>query len=231
MPLRHYTYKTRRAGHYWCRDPAHLLNSKTQEWSVYLTQCCLRSADSTSELSVWRNTNLHLVYLSHINCQKGSRWMEKKDINKARLLMLSNLICWREAHLMIALKLPLINPVKQDFLSPTLKSSTLPYNNVDGCKASFSPHCQKAKQTCFKECCELSLSNRDNFIVLGADTRQLRTTDTHRVPAVLWPSTQLRWHLQQHFLQSFYIRPTINFCKKSFKDKHSILSLEVILLN
>lgn len=209
--------------------PARFLNSKMQEWSVSLTQCCFRSPDSTSELSIWRNTNLHLVYLSQINCQKGSQWMEK-DINKTRLLMLSNLICWQEAHLLIALKLPLINPVKQAFLLPMLKVQLYLMQMV--VKPVFLQTARKEKQTWFKECCEPSLSKRGHFTALGAGTWQLRITDRHRSPPVLWPSTQLRWYLQQHFLQSFYnIRPPIYFCKKSYKDKHSILTLEVTSLN
>lgn len=77
--------------------------------------------------------------------QKGSQWMEKKDINKARLLMLSDLICLWEAHLLIALKLPLISPVKQAFFITHVKSSALPYNMQMVVKPAFLYTARKAK--------------------------------------------------------------------------------------
>lgn len=52
-------------------------------------------------------------------------------------------------------------------------------------KPVFLHTARKAKQTCFKECCEPSLTKRGHFTALGAGTWQLRTTDTHRTPAVL----------------------------------------------
>lgn len=52
-------------------------------------------------------------------------------------------------------------------------------------KPVFLHTARKAKQTRFKECCEPSLTKRGHFTALGTGTWQLRTTDTHRTPAVL----------------------------------------------
>lgn len=59
--------------------------------------------------------------------------------------MLSNLICWQEAHLLIALKLPLINPVKQAFLLPMLKVQLYLMQMV--VKPVFLQTARKEKQT------------------------------------------------------------------------------------
>lgn len=74
---------------------------------------------------------------------------------------------------------------KTGFFITHVKSSTLLYNMEVVVKPVFLHTARKAKQTCFEECCEPALSKRDHFTALGAGTWQLRTTDTHRAPAVL----------------------------------------------